>query len=240
MPPASTPTSAGRQTTLLGFFSKPSPGSSVPARSTPKTPNTSTKPTASTTTTTAKSNSTLKAGPSLSRNGSQSDVVVVGGQESPLTNKGKGKGTGGFIRSKSDAKSGSPIRVEQESTIDLDMDVDVDVDVETGVDEDVFTAPSSTLFSNAGPIAKTPPLDPPPGIEPTLPLRPAVQSSSPLSELEDLPAAPRPAMREDDKDVDADMSPDHEPAAVNEREDSPITASVSRLSSTSVPLQNSC
>lgn len=170
MPPSSTPTSAGRQTTLLGFFNKPTPGSSN-TRPAPKTPNTSSKP--------GLAASSSKQ--SISRTGSKSEIDAPV-QESPLTNKGKGKNLVG--RKNSDEKvSQLPIRVEGES-IDVDMEAD----------EDVFTAsvPTSTI-AKSDTAATTPVVEPKESLPPVpkfiSPIKKAadLQSSSPLSELGDLP-----------------------------------------------------
>jgi hypothetical protein len=102
MPPSSTPTSAGRQTTLLGFFNKPTPGGS---QSKPNTPSSSSRPTPKTPTlgTSSKPVAGSKTKQSVSRTGSNSNVLQqqaqAQSQESPLGNKGKSRG---LVRTLSD------------------------------------------------------------------------------------------------------------------------------------------
>jgi hypothetical protein len=170
MPPSSTPTSAGRQTTLLGFFNKPTPGGS---QSKPNTPSSSSRPAPKTPTlgTSSKPVAGSKTKQSVSRTGSNSNVLQqqaqAQSQESPLGNKGKSRG---LVRTPSDEKKeklgsaqsirveGEPIEIDLDTSVDLSMDLtmdtSMDVDLDLNVDnldqdndnnnkeeeEDVFTA----------------------------------------------------------------------------------------------------
>ena len=241
MAPSSTPTSAGRQTTLLGFFNKPTPGGS---QSKPNTPN-STSRTAPKTPTLGTSSKTVagsKTKQSVSRIGSSSNLLVRESQESPLGNKGKSRG---LVRTPSDEKKklslsslpsssqsirveGEPIEIDLDTSVDLSMDLTMDtsMDVDDDLDnhdhdnddkeeeEDVFAATPrlkiplpagstnpASLTSGLTPTS-TPTASKPKGFTPLVPKskppvtsgssnKPAVipgpGSSSPLSELEDLP-----------------------------------------------------
>jgi hypothetical protein len=243
MPPSSTPTSAGRQTTLLGFFNKPTPGGS---QSKPNTPNSTSRTALKTPTLGASSKPVAgsKSKQSVSRTGSNSNVLQQQAQvqESPLGNKGKSRG---LVRTPSDEKkeklgSSQWIRVEGESieidpdtsvdlSMDLTMDTSTDVDVDVDLDnfdhdhdndnnkeeeEDVFAAtPKAKTTRTAGstnPASSTSvsisasrpkpkgftPLVPQFKPKPTVVSGPSSStskspvgagSSSPLSELEDLP-----------------------------------------------------
>lgn len=239
MPPSSTPTSAGRQTTLLGFFNKPSPGGS---QSKPNTPSSSSRPAPKTPTllgTSSKPVAGSKSKQSVSRTGSKSDVLLqqsqAQAQESPLGNKGKSRG---LVRTPSDEKEkklgssqsirveGEPIEIDPDTSVDLSMDLTMDTSMDVDLDnfgkdddhdkeedEDVFavTPRSKTIFTagSAKPSSitgSTSTANPKPkGFTPLVPQlkpKPTVRSgpssstsktsvgagsSSPLSELEDLP-----------------------------------------------------
>jgi hypothetical protein len=244
MAPSSTPTSAGRQTTLLGFFNKPTPGGS---QSKPNTPSSSSRPAPKTPTllgTSSKPVAGSQSKQSVSRTGSNSNVLQQQAQvqESPLGNKGKSRG---LVRTPSDENKkklgsshsirveGEPIEIDLDTSVDLSMDLtmdtsmDVDVDVDLDnldhdnddgnnkeEEEDVFaaiprskTTTTAASTNSAGSASGSTPTSRPTAPKPTgfTPLvpkskppvtsgssnKPAVipgpGSSSPLSELEDLP-----------------------------------------------------
>ena len=149
MPPSSTPTSAGRQTTLLGFFNKPTPGGS---QSKPNTPSSSSRPAPKTPTlgTSSKPVTGSKIKESVSRTGSISDVfqqqAQAQSQESPLGNKGKSRG---LVRTPSDEKKeklgssqsirveGEPIEVDPDTSVDLSMDMTMDTSMDVDLDLDL-------------------------------------------------------------------------------------------------------
>jgi hypothetical protein len=154
MAPSSTPTSAGRQTTLLGFFNKPTPGGS---QSQSNTPSSSSRPTPKTPTlgTSSKPVAGSKTKQSVFRTGSNSDVLQQSqSQESPLGNKGKSRG---LVRTPSDEKKklslsslssssqsqstrveGEPIEIDLDTSVDLSMDLTMDTSMDVDLDLDRF------------------------------------------------------------------------------------------------------
>lgn len=283
MPPSSTPTSAGRQTTLLGFFNKPTPGGS---QSKPNIPNSTSRTAPKTPTLGASSKPVAgsKSKQSVSRTGSNSDVLQQQAQvqESPLGNKGKSRG---LVRTPSDERNkklgsaqsirveGEPIEIDLNTSMDLSMDLTMDTSMDVDVDldrfdndddngnhkkqeeeEDVFTAtPRSKTSITAGSTkpasstslsisASTPkpkgftPLVPQLKPKPTVVSGPSgisetsigAGSSSPLSELEDLPETEistsiSKSVPEVSKTDDVDVMDEEE------AEESPIKMTVSHI-----------